>query len=114
LKTRQTLLLFFLFLCKEQTLFSQPDSILSLPSQDRVLTLMKWYNQAIRVKDSQHAVTELIAAEKLFTKNAEKSLQQQAWLLRQLYTAETNNNIENSAAIMLKAAANAYLRATCL
>jgi tetratricopeptide (TPR) repeat protein len=102
--------LLFLFLCNGKTVFSQPDTILTLPSEKQVLALLKWYNDNLLKKDSQQVITELAAAEKLFGGQGNELLQRQAWLMSQLYTAVRNHDAEKGASVMLVAADKAAAR----
>jgi tetratricopeptide (TPR) repeat protein len=101
LKLRNILFL-LLFLYHGNTAFSQPDSILTLPSEKQVLALIKWYRTIIH-KDSQQVVTELTAAENLFA-GKNKLLQREAWVLQQLYKAEKLLFDVDRAGFMLNAA----------
>lgn len=84
--------------------YSQADSIISLPKEKQVLALLKWYSDNLSKEDSQQAVTKLVTAEKLFEQGNDQILQQQAWLLLQLYLAKREPSDEKAALAMLDAA----------
>jgi hypothetical protein len=104
------ILFLLLFFCQGKPVFSQPNSILALPSEMQVLALVKWYYSDLIKKDSQQVMAELSAAENLFAGKNDKPLQREAWLLQQLYKAERSFKDEKSADLMLAAAKTAASR----
>ena len=78
------LLILVLFLLSGKIVFPQPDSIWTLSAEKQMNSLLKWYYDDLLKKDSQQVITELIAAEKLFTGQGNETLQRQAWLMNQL------------------------------
>jgi tetratricopeptide (TPR) repeat protein len=98
------LLFLIVYLCNGKFAFSQPDSILSLPREKQVNALLTWYYSGLVNKDSQQVITALISAEKQFAKKDNILLQQQAWLLQQLYYAGRDPVGEKRAIMMLIAA----------
>jgi tetratricopeptide (TPR) repeat protein len=103
LKLIKVLFPFFFFSIVEPG-FSQVDSIIALPKEKQVLALLKWYGDDLSKEDSQQAVTKLLTAEKLFEQSNDQILQQQAWLLLQLYQAKKKPSDEKAAMAMLDAA----------
>ena len=93
-----------MLLCKVKDVFSQADSIIALPEEQRVLALLKWYYHDLAKEDPQHAVPQLESAMNLFAEKDNKLLQQQAWLLLQFYQAGKNPTAQKAAAAMLAAA----------
>jgi tetratricopeptide (TPR) repeat protein len=100
------LLTLLLLLCTAKPALSQIDSILTLPEEKQMLALLVWYNHDFAKKDSQQAIAELNAAEKLFDKKGKTILRRQAWIMQHLYRAK-RHPFQEGAAMMLEAASMA-------
>jgi tetratricopeptide (TPR) repeat protein len=87
----------------EKQTFSRSDSILSLPIERQVLSLLKWYHHEVLKKDSQQAITELHSAEMRFAEKGNTILRRQAWLMQQLYNA-SRLSVADGGAVMLRSA----------
>ena len=107
-------LFLMLFLCNGKFVFSQPDSIWSLPREKQLNTLLTWYYSGLVNKDSQQVITALSTAEKRFAEKNNILLQQQTWLLQKIYTAEQNPAAEKRAVMMLTAADEAVQKSWLL
>lgn len=97
------LLFLVLFLLIGKIVFSQPDSIWTLPAEKQVNSLLKWYYDDLSKKDSSQVILALNKAEKAFDEKDFKILERQAWLLQQIYNTEKDPS-DDEPALMLEAA----------
>jgi tetratricopeptide (TPR) repeat protein len=101
---RVTAILLILLIARASTVIAQADSILALPKEQQVKSLLEWYKKWIALTDSTAALHTLIQAEKTFAEKEATLLQQQAWLLQHVYCSSKYRHYDKSVAIMLKAA----------
>jgi tetratricopeptide (TPR) repeat protein len=100
---RVKILFLFLFICSKPG-FSQADSIIALPEEQRVLALLKWYYGVLSKQEPQQVNADLTTSQNLFAEKNDEVLQREAWLLLQFYQAGKNATAEKAAATMLDAA----------